>query len=109
MISRQTQKKLHQQKWFEWWLSGLPCKPLGLAKSVHPETIRKIVLENLKTPPSDWSVPNAHSHMIIDGVWFGRNQCVVVYWDVDLKRIQRSRYTNGERMEEIVSDLLHKN
>lgn len=97
--------KLHQRKWFEWWLLGLPCKPLGLAKLTHPKFIRKVVLENLKIIPVCHQILNPNCHLIIDGIWFGRKHCLIVYWDTDLQIVQGFRYTTGERIEEITFDL----
>lgn len=43
--------------------------------------------------------------MVIDATWFGRDYCLIIYWDCDLKRVQRLRYTKAERFQEIREDL----
>lgn len=43
--------------------------------------------------------------MIIDGTWFGRKACLLVYWDAELKRVQWWRLTDGERFLEVLADL----
>jgi hypothetical protein len=44
--------------------------------------------------------------MVIDGTWFSRTKCFLVYWDRDLKHVQWWRYTTGELSYEITEDLL---
>lgn len=44
--------------------------------------------------------------MVIDGTWFKRIRCFIVYWDTDLKYSQWWRYSTSELSHEIVDDLL---
>jgi transposase-like protein len=45
--------------------------------------------------------------LVIDATWFGRSNCLVVYWDPNLKRVQWWRYTTSEHSIEIAEDLHH--
>lgn len=51
-------------------------------------------------------MPNPNCRLIIDGTWFGRRACLLVYWDVTLKRVQWWRLTDGERFLEVLADLV---
>lgn len=43
--------------------------------------------------------------MVIDTTWFGKDNCLIVYWDTDKKRAQWWRYSSKENLEEILADL----
>lgn len=69
-------------------------------------TILRTIYWYLDHPPEPNPQPNSDCHMIIDGTWFKKKEnCVLVYWDPVLKRVQWWRYTTGERVFEIAENL----
>lgn len=59
-------------------------------------------LTHLPTPNPK---PNPSCHLVIDATYFGRKNCLVVYWDKELEHVQWFRYANSENVYEIASDL----
>ena len=70
------------------------------------DSIIHVIHWYLDHPPKPNPKPNSNCHLIIDGTWFKRENCLVAYWDPDLERIQWWRYTIGERDFEIIEDLM---
>lgn len=48
---------------------------------------------------------NPNCHLVIDATYFGRKNCLIVYWDKELEHIQWFRYANSEIGYEIADDL----
>ena len=80
---------------------------LSLFSRKSKETIRQSIHWFLNNPPSPKPRPNPKCHLAIDATWFGRKNCLLVYWDTDLKYIQRWRYTTSELSFEIAQDLFN--
>lgn len=80
----------------------------SLAKHVgkSEDSILDVIHWYLDHPPKLNPKPNSNCHLIIDGTWFKRENCLVTYWDRDSERIQWWRYTVGERDFEIIEDLV---
>ena len=56
-------------------------------------------------PPKIEIKPNKNAHLLIDGTYFKRTNCLVLYFDNDLKYFQLLRYSTREIKEEIIKDL----
>lgn len=91
--------------WFEFWLRGLSVKSIAKINKRNKNTIIKTVYWYLDHPPKLNPVPNPNCHAILDGTYFKRENCLIVYWDKNLKRIQWSNYTSGEKTFEVLHDL----
>jgi hypothetical protein len=69
------------------------------------DSIFDVIHWYLDHPPKPNPKPNPNCHIIIDGTWFKRDNCLVTYWDPGSERVQWWRYTVGERDFEIIEDL----
>jgi len=69
------------------------------------ETVKREINLFLKNSPNLVIIPNKKAHLLIDGTYFKRKNCFVIYHDHDLKYHQLWRYTNKEKGYEIESDL----
>jgi len=59
----------------------------------------------LSMPPELKIKPNQNTHLLVDGTYFKRTNCLVLYFDNDLKHFQLLRYTTRENKDEIIKDL----
>lgn len=59
----------------------------------------------LKLAPPIEIKPNPNAHILIDGTFFKRTNCLIVYFDYDLKYFQFYRYSTREIESEIEQDL----
>lgn len=90
---------------FKAWLRGASADQLRRYCGASATTIRRVIRHFLDRPPKSQPIPNPRCHLVIDATWFGKERCLLVYWDKDLQHIQWWRYTRGERTEEIAEDL----
>jgi hypothetical protein len=77
------------------------CKQTKKGRS----TVLRTIYWYLGHPPKPNSTPNSNCHLVIDGTWFKKDNCLLVYWDYDYKKVQWWHYTSGESKEVIVKDL----
>jgi hypothetical protein len=99
-------KNLNYYPWFEKWLSGVTVNFISQISKKDPNTIRSIINHFLANKTLIRPVANPNCHMVIDATYFSRNCCLIVYWDVDKKIVQKWRYSfNRERFDEILADL----
>ena len=76
-------------------------KQSGYSKS----KIQRLFKHYLNSPPQ-FSIPQKESvHIIIDGTYFSRDICLVVYRNSEIKCTQLYRLSDNERYEEIKEDL----
>jgi len=68
-------------------------------------TILRSIYWFLDHPPKTNPTPNKNCRLIIDATWFGRNYCLLIYWDTDIQKVQLWRVASWERFEEISEDL----
>ena len=68
-------------------------------------TIQREINRLLGTPPEIQIKPSPECHLLIDGTYFKRTNCLVVYFDNDLKYFQLCRYSKTEHKDEIEQDL----
>jgi transposase-like protein len=92
--------------WFEQWVVGKQtldrvCKQSGFSKS----KVQRLFKYYLSKPPV-FTIPQKESvHIIVDGTYFTRNICLVVYRNSEIKCTQLYRLSDNERYEEIKEDL----
>lgn len=87
-------------------MRGIPIGHIACFARKSAITIRRSLYKFLDHPPLPQPTTNSNCHLIIDATWFGRYDCLIVYWDPDLKKVQWWRYTNRENDFEIVEDLI---
>jgi hypothetical protein len=80
-------------------------KELSKESSKSIRTLQRLFDSFLSKPPQPQPVSNQKSILLIDGTWFNRTNCLIVYYDYRLKRPQYWRYTIRENAPEIVEDL----
>lgn len=69
-------------------------------------TLLRLGYAYLDQPPRLIPRVNPHAYLVVDATWFGRENCLLVYWDTGLKKVQWWRYTQRkEATEEIIEDL----
>jgi hypothetical protein len=90
---------------FESWLRGSNVQAIVRSSRHGRNTILRIIYWYLDHAPRPSPVPNPNCRAIIDGTWFRKENCLIVYWDKVLKRIPWWNYTSGERTLEILRDL----
>ena len=73
----------------------------GYSKS----TVQRIFKNYLDHPPVHKIIPNNNCILLLDGTWFEKRNCLMVYCDIVEGNILYWRYTTGERSEEIEADL----
>jgi len=103
----QRSDKIQQNRfpWFKSWLEGTPVKYITKINKRNKNTIIKTIYWFLDHPPEPKPTANPNCHAILDGTWFRKENCLIVYWDKDLERVQWWNYTSGERTFEILKDL----
>ena len=74
---------------------------LGLGKA----TIDREISCLLDSPPSIKVKPDQNAHLLIDGTYFKRTNCLILYFDHSLKYFQLLRYSSREIKDEIIKDL----
>lgn len=85
---------------------GASVKLLATTHKKSRNTIIRTITHFLNNFPKPKPIANSDCHIIIDGTWFGRSVCLVVYWDPVLKKVQWWRFTTGEKAEEVSEDLI---
>ena len=59
----------------------------------------------LTNPPKVEILSNQNAHLLIDGTYFKRTNCLILYFDSDLKHFQLLCYSTREIKDEIIKDL----
>lgn len=78
---------------------------LSRASGRSVRTLQRLFSVWLSRPPQPRPVNNQNAILVIDGTWFGREHCLIVYYDAVKRRVQYWRYATGENGAEILSDL----
>lgn len=90
---------------FKQWLAGIPVSFISQVSGKNQGSIRRLIQRFLYCSPWPRPVTNYQCHLVIDTTWFGKDNCLIVYWDTDKKRAQWWRYSSKENLEEILADL----
>lgn len=70
-------------------------------------SLKRYFHEYLSSPPL-WNVfPSEKVNLIIDGTYYGKDICLIVYRDSSIKFTQLYRLSDGEWYEEIREDLMN--
>ncbi len=82
-----------------------PLSDIARLARRSPRTLHRWFTQYLNHPPAPDPTPNASCIALIDGTYFKRVSCSVLYYDHKQKRILWWRWSSGERTEEIIADL----
>ena len=87
------------------WLDGMTVKQISEVARKSAKTIRREINHFLENPPMPNIIKNRKSNLLIDGTYFKRENCLIIYHDHKLKHHQLWRYSGGEKEHEIEADL----
>lgn len=88
------------------WLKGIPVETIAKLKHKSRNTILRTIHWYLDRPPKPNPTPNFACNLVLDATWLGRKNCLIVYWDTDLKKAPWWRYSQRkEAAWEIIEDL----
>ena len=92
--------------WFERWVLGKQTiESISKQSGYSRRKIQRLFTHYLNTPPI-FTIPQKESvHIILDGTYFTRDICLVVYRNSEVKCTQLYRLSDNERYEEIKEDL----
>lgn len=92
--------------WFEDWVTGKQTLDrISNSSGYSKSKIQRLFKHYLDAPPV-FTIPQKESvHIIIDGTYFTRDICLVVYRNSEIKCTQLYRLSDNERYEEIKEDL----
>ena len=92
--------------WFENWVVGKQTLDKVSSQSGYSKSkVQRLFKHYLNTPPT-FSIPQKETvHIIVDGTYFTRDICLVVYRNSEIKCTQLYRLSDNERYEEIKEDL----
>ena len=68
-------------------------------------TAKREIGQFLSSRPVIEVKPNRSAHLLVDGTYFKREKCLILYFDYDLKYFQLYRYSTREIKDEIIKDL----
>jgi hypothetical protein len=104
-----TNKAVQQRNRFVWfgeWVIGKQSFPQLVKRSGYSErTLKRYFYEYLQNLPVFSVRPSEKVNLLIDGTYFRKDLCLVVYRDNTIKYTQLYRITNGEWYEELSEDL----
>jgi hypothetical protein len=97
---------LRKKSWFlKWILKKRTLEDISDESGYSLSTVQRIFKDYLDHPPVHKIIPNSNCLLLLDGTWFEKKNCLIVYYDIIKKNILHWRYTTGEKSEEIGVDL----
>ena len=106
VITHKLKSIARQQAWFiKWITSKRTLKELSKESGKSIRTLQRLFDSFLSKPPQPQPINNQQAVLLIDGTWFNRTNCLIVYYDYQLRQVQWWRYTIRENTPEIVEDL----
>lgn len=92
--------------WFKKWVIGRQTlQQIRKESGYSISTLKRYFYKYLDKPPQ-WKVyPSVKVNLIIDGTYFSKDLCLIIYRDSSLKFTQLYRITNGEWYDELKEDL----
>jgi hypothetical protein len=97
-------EKSGHKRWMTDWISGLIVAQIAVKYRKSASTIQREINELLSGPPGIEIKPNKEAHLLVDGTYFKRQNCLTVYFDDNLKYFQLCRYSKNENKDEIEKD-----
>ncbi len=78
---------------------GMPIAQLVKTTHQSKNTLLRLIYQYLDQPPQLLPRVNPDAFLVIDATWFGRENCLLVYWDTAFKKVQWWRYTNRKEVK----------
>ena len=97
-------EKSGHKKWMLDWISGMTVEQISAKYRESVSTVKREINGLLIDPPPIKISPNEDAHLLVDGTYFKRENCLTVYFDHDLKHFQLCRYSRSENKDEIEKD-----
>jgi len=92
--------------WFVLWLKGTPVETIARLNHKGRNTILRVVYWYLDYLIKPSPKANLDCYPVIDATWFGRENCLLAFWDKDLQKVQWWRWSpRKEAAWEIIEDL----
>lgn len=91
--------------WLDDWISGVSTKFIATKLGAGKATVDRGVSHLLRYPPEIEIKQNQNAHLLIDGTYFKRTNCLILYFDNEMKHFQLMRYTTREIKNELIKDL----
>lgn len=98
-------KKSGHKVWLQDWVAGINSELIANKENLCSKTIQREINQFLANPPEIKIKPNQNAHLLIDGTYFKRTNCLILYFDNDLKHFQLMHYTTRETKDELIKDL----
>jgi len=97
---------INKQIWFKRWvIERLTFRYLSIDSGYSFSTLKRLFKSYLIKPPIFQIRKRLKAHLLIDGTYFTKDLCLVLYRDNDIKYTQLYRFSDGEKYEEICEDL----
>lgn len=97
---------LNKKSWFlKWILRKRTLEDISDESGYSRSTVQRIFEYYLNHPPVHQILANRNCILILDGTYFEKENCLIVYYDVVENEILYWRYTTSEIAEEIAADL----
>jgi hypothetical protein len=92
--------------WFEKWvLYRQTIEQLSRESRYSIRTLKTLFHQYLSKPPVLGFYPNEYLYLLVDGTYFSKDICLIVYRDSQIKFTQLYRISDGEHYVEIKEDL----
>jgi len=92
--------------WFrQWILQKQTLETISANSGYSTRTLKRFFHEYLSSPPKLSVYPSEKVNLLIDGTYFGKDLCLIVYRDNTIKFTQLYRLSNGEKYVEMKEDL----
>jgi hypothetical protein len=89
----------------KWILRKRTLEDISEESGYSKRTVQNIFGYYLDHPPDHKIVPNENCILLLDGTYFEKENCLIVYLDILKERILYWRYTTSEKYDEIQADL----
>lgn len=92
--------------WFRKWISGKQrIEDISEESGYSTRQLRRWFDEYLASAP-EWRIRHRQIyHLLVDGTWFTKDHCLIVYRDADSKSTVYYRFAEDENEYEIIKDL----
>lgn len=92
--------------WFrQWILLKQTLKVISERSGYSTRTLKRFFHDYLSSPPRLSVYPSEKVNLLIDGTYFGKDLCLIVYRDNTIKFTQLYRLSNGKKYLEMKEDL----
>jgi len=98
-------KRSGRRIWFRDWLAGLTIEHISQQHRISISSVKRTISQLISNSPAIATKPNQCAHLLVDGTYFKRESCLILYFDNDLKYFQLYRYSKREIKDEIIKDL----